>query len=128
MNFSSFKYFAFKNTKFSFNKTSFKMMSSNVNRANCRFVSLFSNKVHIVDRIRTLNNITKKGISGKVATGNGMNIYNDPEISTSVMKSNSLICESFMGCGFNMTSNYIGMMILNDFLILGDGNLILILK
>ena len=87
MNFSSFKYFSSfgkSSGRFSFNKNIFKMMSSSSNRANVRFVSLFSNKVHLVDRVRTLNNITKRGIAcaAGASTGNGINLYNNPEISS----------------------------------------------
>ena len=127
MNFGSFKYFSSKSSRswgrFSFNKNTFKMMSSSFNKGNDRFVSMFSNKVHSVETIRTLNNIVKRCVSGTVggATGNGTNIYNDPEISADLMRSNSLLTESLTGCGFNMTSNVFKMTILSDYLIMCDG-------
>ena len=127
MNFSSFKYFAF-NTKqtwgrFSFNKNTLKMMSSSTNRANLRFVSLFSNKVHLIDRISTLNNITKRGVAGTagVVTGNGINLYNNPEITSLISLSNSLAQDSVLGCGFNLTSNVLNMAMFNDYLMISEG-------
>jgi len=101
------------------------MMSSRVNNVNCRFVSLFSNKAYVELSIRALNNITKRGVCGKVATGNGMNILNNPEISTDLIKSNSLISDSFLGCGLNLNSNFNGVILLNDYLLLADGNLLI---
>jgi hypothetical protein len=124
MNFSSFKYFAFKQAKFSFNKSSFKMMSSSMNNSNCRFVSLFSNKVHFTDRIRALNNITKRGICGKIASGNGMNILNDPQISLDSIKASSIIGDPLSSYGIRMAGNCYGLIFLNDYLLLSDGNFI----
>lgn len=127
MNFGSFKYFASQSSRswgrFSFNKNSFKMMSSSFNSNNSRFVSLFSNKVHLADRIRSLNNISKRCISGTagVSTGNGMNIYNNPEISADILSSSSLLSESLLGGGFNMTSNILSLAVLNDYLLICDG-------
>jgi hypothetical protein len=125
MNFGSFKYFASQSSKrFSFNKNSFKMMSSSFNSNNSRFVSLFSNKIHLADRIRSLNNISKRciGTSG-VSTGNGMNIYNNPEISADLLSSGALLSESLLGGRFNMTSNILSMTVLNDYLLVIDGKL-----
>ena len=128
MNFNSFKFFSNKSSRqwgrFSFNKNNLKMMNSSFNRGNDRFVSLFSNKIHIADRIQALNNITKRGIAGTAgsATGNGANLYNNPEISADVLKSNSLMAESLFGCGFNMSSNIFKMTAFSDFLLLCDGN------
>lgn len=131
MNFSSFKFFGSKASKCfgsSFNKTAFKMMSSSFNINNQRFVSLFCNKVHLVDRVRALNNITKKGLSHCIKQGNGSNLYKNPDLSTDVLTSNSLITESIVGCGLNLTSNTFSMAILSDYLLLCDGNLTLILN
>jgi hypothetical protein len=97
------------------------MMSTNLNTSNCRFVSLFNNKIHVEDTIRSLNNITKRGLCGKISTGNGMNILNNPEISTIELKSNSLVEDSVLGCGINLTSNIYGIILLNDHLLMGDG-------
>ena len=131
MNFSSFKFFGSKANNFfgkSFNKTSFKMMSSSFNINNLRFVSLFCNKVHLVDRVRALNNISKKGISKIIRQGNGSNLYKNPDLLDGLLTSNSLITESMVGCGLNMTSNNLGMTVFSDYLLLCDGNLTLILN
>jgi hypothetical protein len=129
MNFSSFKFFGSKANNFfgrNFNKSTMKMMSSSLNTNNQRFVSLFSNKVHQVDRIRALNNISKKGLSNLI--GNGSNLYNNPDLSGDSLTSNSLLTESLVGCGFNMTSNIFKMAVLSDYLLLCDGNLTFILN
>jgi hypothetical protein len=131
MNFSSFKFFASKgNQQFgkTFSKTTFKMMSSSINMSHQRFVSLFSNKVHVVDRILSLNKISKKGVSSLLGHGTGTNLYNNPDLSAELLSSNSLMTESVVGCGFNMTSNIFKMAVLSDYLLLCDGNLTLILN
>jgi hypothetical protein len=130
MNFGSYKYFSSQGSRqwgrFSFNKNIFKMMSSSSNRS-ANFATLFSNRIHLVDRIRCLNNITKRCISGTAGsiTGNGVNIYNNPEISADLLRSNSLMSESLVGCGFNMTSNIFKMAVLSDYLLICDGKLLI---
>ncbi len=129
MNFGSFKFFASKGrSQFgkSFTKTTFKMMSSSFNISNQRFVSLFSNKVHMVDRIQGLSTTLKSGVSPVAGHGNGGNLYNNPDLSADQLTSNSLVTESLVGCGFNMTSNIFKMSVLSDYLLLCDGNLTLI--
>jgi hypothetical protein len=131
MNFSSFKFFGSKaNTFFgrNFNKSTFKMMSTSLNTNNQRFFSLFSNKVHQVGIIRSLNSISKRGLSSIIGQGNGSNLYNNPDLSGELLTSNSLLTESLVGCGFNMTSNIFKMAVLSDYLLLCDGNLTLILN
>jgi hypothetical protein len=123
MNFGSYRYFTSKSWgKFSFNKNTFKMMSSSSNRS-ANFATLFSNKLHLVGRVQTLNNIVKRGIAGTSGsiTGNGVNIYNNPDISADLLSSNSLMSESLVGCGFNMTSNIFKMAVISDYLLICDG-------
>ncbi len=126
MNFGSFKYFARKQANFTFNKSSFKMMSSSTNNS-YRFAALFSNKAHIASLIRPLNNITKRGICGKIANGNGINILNDPEITGAEINALAASSESIVGLGMSLPSNLSGMIFLNDYLLIADGKVPLLL-
>jgi hypothetical protein len=122
MNFGSFKFFGFKNVKntksnFNFNKNTFKMFSCSVNMTNKRFVSLLSNKIHYVERIISLNNISKQGFAS--LSGNGMNLYSNPELSTDV--EDSLTGEAMVGSGVVSPSIFSKITNLNDLMLICEG-------
>ena len=125
MNFGSHKFFGFKNmknvkSKFSFNKSTFKLFNCSVNMSNIRFVSLLSNKIHFADRITTLNNISKKGLA--ICSGNGINLYSNPELSTDLVE-NSLLSDTLVGSGLVSPNSISKVGILGDLMLICEGKI-----
>lgn len=121
MNYNSFKYFSFKHLP-KFNKNTFKMMHSGVNKSCYKSMINLHNQIHLMERIVALNNISKKCFGVKaISTGNGLNLSNNPEINSLVLS--SAVCDSLSGTGLNLTSNIPALTFMMDYLLLCDGKL-----
>jgi hypothetical protein len=121
MNFSytSFKYFS--NRKFTsgnWGKNSIKMLNTKSNLLSKYFAANYSNKIHYVNRIQLLNNCLG---ADALLTGNGFNLYSNPDIASDILSSNSLISDSLLGCGSNIASNFLNLSILNKHYMRTDG-------
>lgn len=113
MNFSysSFKYFTNKNIfKGGLNRKSFGMFNCHSNLMSKYFLSNMSNKIHSISLIKPLTSQTN---NTNQTNGNGVNLYNDPEMEVSSSDANSMIKEYIQGTGINAVATMLGRRMIN---------------